>query len=197
MKWLATLFHMILPDNHQSEKLYKYEVPLKRDVNYSLISVSLKPFIDDFFEDILQSYTQCFGRKAKLNGQKAITQTAAICILRREEYHSTILFQLVFDELMVRAKTLGYYLTYSTIQIEETEHQKKEVELYYLKAYPGESVDGYKHNQLWGQLFLEHHFIDEESSFIKIRCNYYLGRNYTEPLSFDDLIFQLCTHTTT
>ena len=136
--------------------------------------------------------TKHLVRKASLNGQKAIAQTAALCVIRREEYHSNILFQITFDELMNRAKDLGYYLTYSTIQVEETEHQKKEVELYYLKAYPGELVDGYKHNQLWGQLFLEHHFIDEESSFIKIRCNYYLGRNYTEPRSFDDLIQQLC-----
>ncbi len=183
---------MVFPNNQGDHRYYKYELPLKRDEGFNLISVSLKPFVDEFLGDILQSYNEGFGPKASLNGQKAIAQTAALCVLRREEYHSSLLFQITFDEMMTRAKALGYYLTYSTIQVEETPLQKKEVELYYLKAYPGEAVDGFKHNQLWGQLFLELHFVDEESSFIKIRCNYYLGRNYTEPLSFDDLIQQLC-----
>lgn len=192
MKWYKTLVQMVFPSNHENQKLYKYEVPLKRTAELTSMCVSLKPFIDDFLKDIIQSYVNGFGKKSILNGQKAIMQTAALCIIRKEEYHCDLLFQLAFDELMIRSKKLGYYITYAIVEVEETDEHKKEVELYYLKAYPGNFINGNQHNQLWGQLFLEHHIFDEESDFIKIRCNYYLGRNYSEPLPFDDLIQQLC-----
>lgn len=94
----------------------------------------------------------------------------------------------LFGQLLTeRLKTLQYRLYTAEQKSKEAGDSVEHQLWYYLKPAPVVEEGQTQHNQKYGNIKIELIQKDEEIQ-LKFLCTVYSGRNYTDPLPFDDLL---------
>ena len=117
-------------------------------------------------------------------------------MIRRPEAHASSEFRSFFDYLAEQIRTLGYINYLKDVKIGPDNKQVKKVERYYMKPSwrklnpPRE--DGKRRdlllNQLYGNISLELHYLDDEALHVQLLCNHYSDSKFEAPKPFDELV---------
>lgn len=182
--WVSQILSSVMPQKVNEEEVVVYNEPLNRNENFLKGIQNATSFITSMIDDHYEAYTTGFIIN-DIEGVAYDTPYAKGCVFYKNEDYSTVLYQQMMETMKERVLSTGYQLARSIIQIRETTNWKKSKEIYYLK--PPLNADAKSpFNQRYGQILLEHHLEDNETSLFKILCTYYNGRQYSEPFPFED-----------
>ncbi len=186
--WLQNILSGLSPKNKE-EEVVSYSEKISRDEIFWKEYKHGKFFTNEYLE-VLKPLVinKTISNQSEIPGVILDTPYAKGVIFYRNDVDSNDLFQWVFENIRERTISLGYYLTNSKKEVQESITQKKEKEVYYLKPEIKIQEDVYIHDQKYGQILIEHYIEDNESKMIKILATYYSGRQYSEPLEFNELI---------
>ena len=103
-----------------------------------------------------------------------------------EEEWSNKDYAFVTHFISQQLKNLGYVLSNSRRDVREKEGQLICTEDFYFKL-PLSSRTQKPIPQLWGNVILQHHSIDDRSRYVKVMAHIYNDRSYHEAKDFEDL----------
>ena len=191
MDFLDDLLNQLFPESNQNEPVQVKE-ELRRNERYlqhyrvwkesSCLADLLKSVEDSYYQKKRQAegiYHMHLFQSAPANGFAL-------------SYHPAIgarAFQFLFDYLRDQALALNYRLQNTDRHIRDRGTYVQTTEKHYLKPNnsPGQALN----NQRYGNILLEHVLIDQQPSYLKLLVNVYSDHQFTEALSFEDLLSKL------